>query len=839
MIAVLAALATLPLAGPPQAVDVVATENGPVEGLVLDEATGLRVFRGIPYAAPPVDELRWRPPEPASAWEGVRDATEFGPPCPQTPLIAVMSGDRLPETSEDCLYLNVWTGAESADAKLPVMVWIHGGGLAGGFAQQRVYDGEEFARSGVVFVSLNYRLGALGFFAHPELSAESDRDVSGNYGLLDQIAALRWVRRNVAAFGGDPERVTIFGESAGGTSVLALCASPLAAGLFHGAIAQSAWITPTNFAPLEAAEEEGLALASRWLDGEDGGSVAALRALPADSLVRDVGARYEPTVAVDGWLLEDFAEDVFASGAQHDVPLIAGTTADEGSAFRTLFPHGSARAFRRGIEETYGEHAPAVLALYPAETRDDLREQVNRLITDEWFVRGTRAVLRGAAKLESRAWQYEFTRGNPALPALGAHHAVELPYVFGHAGDELGDAVHDAWVRFARTGDPNGGGLPTWPPFEPDTDLHLKLGDEVRVGTALRRSTCDALDRIRAARLGREPATNALRFGAYYYPWYGDDFHGGRYARAELDPPQLPALGEYDDRTEEVIRRHAEWSRHAGIDCWIASWWGPGSREDVTLTRHVLPSRSLGDLKVAVHYETAGRTREFTDFARIRSDFAYLAASYFGDERYLELDGRPVVVVYLTRVLEACGALRGAVKAMRAGAATAGFDVYLVGDHAFGAPSPDAELSLLDAVTNYDVYGAMGARGYAERAGVERYRADQSGWRDLARAAGAAFVPCVSPGFDDGAVRDGHPPLSRRLSADDGFGSLFAALLADAKTLADPETGGLVLINSWNEWHEDTQIEPVAPAKPVERGGLAYEGYGERYLDLLRAARGD
>ena len=226
-------------------------DTGLVAGDVVEEGAQMLVFRGIPYAAPPVGEQRWKPPTPVDAWEGVRDAKQFSAACPQGPGLARLTGEGLPTLSEDCLYLNVWTGAAGTDAKQPVMVWIHGGGLSLGWGHQRTYDGTDLAARGVVLVSINYRLGALGFLAHPLLSAEGG--VSGNYGLLDQVAALQWVQRNIAAFGGDPGNVTIFGESAGGTSVQALLASPHAKGLFHRAIAQSPWLNDTNYATLKGA----------------------------------------------------------------------------------------------------------------------------------------------------------------------------------------------------------------------------------------------------------------------------------------------------------------------------------------------------------------------------------------------------------------------------------------------------------------------------------------------------------------------------------------------------------------------------------------------------------
>ncbi len=485
---------------------VVRIETGLVQGAVVGE--GLRVYRGIPYASPPTGEWRWRAPRPAQAWEGVRPSTEFGKACPQSPLIAFLSGEALPETSEDCLTLNVWTRAASAAAKLPVLVWIHGGGLIGGWGHQKVCDGAALAERGVVFVSLNYRLGPLGFFAHPELSAEcaqgvSGNGVSGNYGLLDQLAALRWVQRNIGAFGGDPGCVTIFGESAGATSVMTLLASPLARGLFQRAIAQSAWATAENFVRLGASEEKGRELQALLIPGVMEQGLARLRALPPDDLWRRLEASYQPAIVVDGWLLEDYPEEVFTQGRQQDVPLIAGTTADEGTAFVDLFPWKTADAQALGLQELYGPDAEEILGLYGAFEDRDVASQLNRWITDDWFLRPTRAMLQGMRRVSSKAWQYEFARISQTAPALGAHHAVEVPYVFGtldkgSAVDKrLSATILDTWVHFARTGDPNAAGLPVWPSFGPE-EKYLRLDQEITVGSALRKEACSVLERIRA-----------------------------------------------------------------------------------------------------------------------------------------------------------------------------------------------------------------------------------------------------------------------------------------------------------------------------------------------------
>jgi glycoprotein endo-alpha-1,2-mannosidase len=332
--------------------------------------------------------------------------------------------------------------------------------------------------------------------------------------------------------------------------------------------------------------------------------------------------------------------------------------------------------------------------------------------------------------------------------------------------------------------------------------------------------------------------------GAYYYPWHGGDFHGGRYLRERLSPAQTPVLGEYDDRRFETLAQHLAWSRQANVSLWVTSWWGPDRREDLTLRQHVLTHPDLGDHKIALFYETQGRTRGFEQLDAIGTDIEHLAQHYFDHPNYLHIDGRPVLFVYLTRVLSRRGTLAAAVDSMRQAAERGGHRLYIVGDQVFGQPPASSEaMALLDAVTNYDVYGSMGGTGYAGQEAVDAYYRAQAGWRDRAADAGVAFVPAVTPGFNDRGVRQGHGPVSRRLTPNAEFGSLFRAMLRGGRELTDASTGNLLMVTSWNEWHEDTQIEPVTPAAATADDdsdseayteGLEYEGYGERYLDILR-----
>ena len=492
--------------------------SGAIKGELLDDGT--RVYRGIPFASPPVGELRWQPPKAVASWDGVRPATEFGAICPQAPTMAAMTGGALPEMSEDCLFLNVWTPAADADAELPVMVWIHGGGLNFGWSSQPGYEGDEIAKRGVVLVSINYRLGPLGYVALPALSQEADNGVYGNYGFLDQLAALEWVRRNIGAFGGDPGSVTVFGESAGATSVFALLASPMSEGLVHRAIAESAWVTDTNMTGLRQAGTfvaSAEALGSAWAaqvatDGDT--SLAALRSIPAGELISRSGEAYQPVIAIDGWFMPENGEDTFRAGKQLDVPLIAGTNADEGTLFIMMGMYQGKAAMEGAVRATYGAHSDPLLALYPVATEADARAAANQMLTDTWFLRATRVLLNGMSHVSSAAYQYHFTRVSRSLPMLGAHHAAELGYVFNAFGGGLGSLPEDSleeadhrlaaamigyWTQFAKTGDPNMEGLPEWPAYTPDSRSFLELGEKIEVGSALGEERLDELDRILAA----------------------------------------------------------------------------------------------------------------------------------------------------------------------------------------------------------------------------------------------------------------------------------------------------------------------------------------------------
>ena len=485
-------------------------------GTLTDPESGIAAFRGIPYAAPPMGELRWKPPQPVDSWDGARPCIEYGPACPRPGRFFsdILVRETPARESEDCLYLNVWTVIGDDDAR-PVMVWLHGGGFISGWGHQRDFEGTALARKGVVVVTVNYRLGPFGFLAHPRLSEQSPRGVSGNYGLLDQIEALRWVRANIAAFGGDPDRVTIFGESAGGYAVNLLRASPLARGLFHRAICQSGPGGTKLGTPLADAEGTGRQFA-RTLPGVGRrGDLETLRSVSAESLVRAAtpttsiadrisGAVSEPAPGfgpvVDGWLL-------CRDNAPHDVPLLLGVNAEEGSYWAELEDLAgvldSVAGYRAFVEWRAGPLAADLLALYPAKHVGEVRSAFVQYFGDTTFVHDTRAVARAMARLRSASYLYCFAHrgGGDVIP--GAYHTKEICYVFDNLGKqasaadrELADTTSSLWVRFAATGDPNGPGLPAWPEYDVQNERYLELGEVVRVGAHLGKDTCDELDRL-------------------------------------------------------------------------------------------------------------------------------------------------------------------------------------------------------------------------------------------------------------------------------------------------------------------------------------------------------
>jgi len=518
---VLVSLAVIVVAGSfrlSAGLETVKVDGGQVAGV---EVGGVRVFKGIPFAAPPVGDLRWKPPEPVVPWTGVRKADAFGPQCMQLPLPtgSPYASDPAP-MSEDCLYLNVWTSA-GANEKRPVMMWIYGGGWTIGAASAAsdgvfIYDGAMLARKGVVVVTPNYRLGALGFLAYPELTAESPHHSSGNYAILDHIAALQWVRKNISAFGGDPANVAIFGESAGSASVNVTQATPLARGMFHKAIGESAarfWpFTPTGpFTPtLGQAEQRGVALARAV--GAD--SLKALRSVPAEKLV--AVRSFVPSITVDDWVLPADVRTIFAQKKQSAVPVLVGSNADEwtllAAAFDTAFPT-TMEGFHQRVDAQFPGLAKEFDEVYPVKSTDDIAPALMHVGRDNGLTLQMRTWARMVTAAGRKAFLYQFTRipQSPNANAWGAFHAAEIPYVFGNlrfptvtyteTDRSLSATMSSYWVNFAKTGDPNGKGLPRWAAYDPDSEPYLDLGDPVQLKHHLLKAQLDFLERAQNARL--------------------------------------------------------------------------------------------------------------------------------------------------------------------------------------------------------------------------------------------------------------------------------------------------------------------------------------------------
>ena len=468
----------------------VKTDSGTVEGKTQGAA---RAFLGIPYAAPPVGDLRWKAPQPAAAWTGVRKATEFGARCKQWNVFGDMVfRDNGP--SEDCLTLNVWTPAKNPKKKLPVMVWIYGGGFVAGGTSEPRQDGARLTEQGVVVVSMNYRLGIFGFFALPELIEESGRKSAGNYGLLDQVAALQWVKKNIAAFGGDPNNVTIFGESAGSFSVSQLMASPLAKGLFQKAIGESG----ANFSgrtfpviPLAEYSKQNAEYAKAHL-GSD--SLKELRAMPADKILEEVkkpeAQRRGLGVNIDEYFLSKSVPEIFAAGEQNDVPLLAGWNRDEGSfSVISAKPPLDAAGIKVLAEKEFGTKTTEFFKLYPADSDAVAVRSWQDYSGDNFIAYGTWKWLEAqATKSQQPVYRYRFDLAPPHDPrdpeGMGAFHSAEIEYVFGtlewriptlwRSEDRaLSELIRKYWANFARSGNPNGPGLPKWPKYKPNVDTQV------------------------------------------------------------------------------------------------------------------------------------------------------------------------------------------------------------------------------------------------------------------------------------------------------------------------------------------------------------------------------
>lgn len=502
---------------------VIQIDSGAVRGVVED---GVAIFRGIPYAQPPVGDLRWRPPRPVEPWAGERDGSQFGHACPQRAgIYPAWADEHLAAVGkdEDCLTLNVWTPADRGADPLPVMFYIHGGNMQYGAGSLPVYDGRILAGEGVVLVTINYRVGYLGRFAHPAMTRAQSSEPLVNYGLFDQIAALEWVRRNIGRFGGDPDNVTIFGHSAGGVSVNFLMTTPQTRGLFHKAIAQGSGIlldmTQHAFrrgppGPASKSREEmGVEFVEHFeIDAEsDDALLAALRALPWQPIVEYQSEKQVPfNPVVDGRVVVDHVAHVFERGEQHDVPYIGGANSWEWNQIDDIPLIG--KWFLGGL-------------LIDGLSDEDLApfdDQWTRIgLSQRWFAEGvflapTRYLGKQMANVRSPAWLYHVTYVQPSIrgEVPGAGHGVEVPFIFGHVGAHpewqrpklaagkplteadlaWGQTIRSYWLNFAKTGDPNGAGLPEWPRYDPVTDTVLEFGESFVPRQGLYRSTLDHLE---------------------------------------------------------------------------------------------------------------------------------------------------------------------------------------------------------------------------------------------------------------------------------------------------------------------------------------------------------
>ena len=502
--------------------DVIQLHSGPISGNIED---GVRIFLGIPYAAPPVGELRWKPPQETASWTQVRNSTDFSPACPQP------KQQDTGKFSEDFLYLNVWTTAKKPDERLPVMVWIHGGAFNFGSASQPEYNGKNLAKKGVVVVTINYRLGPLGFLVHPLLSKESAQGTSGNYGLLDQIAALKWVQKNIAAFGGNPDQVTIFGQSAGSRSVSLLMISPMAKGLFHRAIAESGgpiigseYLSVTFNGNMANVSKMGQKLTVKLGCDKAQDVLAAMRAKSAQELVEaadcktdlfdDEALFFAPVF--DGWVLPKDPLAAYSGGQQHDVPIIVGSTLNEGTFYLADETDLSVEKYKSFLKARFADNSGKAFEMFPAYKAEDVAPAIDHFVTVAVNAHPARFVAQSMERKKSRAYLYQFTRlpDTAMTRKLKVHHGVELAYVFGNMSQSegyndtdmwLSNKMMDYWVNLAKTGNPNGKGLPYWPAYKSKSDLNLEFSDTIHTNKNLFKKECDFINRMS---IYRRQATN-------------------------------------------------------------------------------------------------------------------------------------------------------------------------------------------------------------------------------------------------------------------------------------------------------------------------------------------
>ena len=485
----------------------VKTANGAVEGAT--DNTGLRIFKGLPFAAPPVGQFRWQPPQPVKGWKGTYKADRFGPRCMQRPIFSDMVF-RSNGMSEDCLYLNVWTPAKSAKDKLPVLVYFYGGGFNAGDGSEPRYEGASMARKGIVALTVNYRLDVFGFFAHPELTRSSPDHASGNYGLLDQSAALQWVKQNIAAFGGDPKRVTIAGESAGSVSVSAQMCSPLSKSLIAGAIGESGSLLGTLSAlPIEEAEKNGVKFATSV--GAD--SLTGLRAKSAEEILQATAKPGFPwpSPTVDGYFFPKSPFEIYAAGEQAHVPLLAGSNSAEGSYQAILGREApTVENYRKALQKLYGDKADQVFNLYSAATETEVMDAAQDLASDRFISFSTWKWIDLSTKTGGKpTYYYLYSRPRPA-PATGpaprgAVHSAEIEYamgnldlnkVFAWTPDDykVSKVMQDFFANFIKTGNPNGPGVPAWPTYAEGQRMIIDV--ETRVERDRMRARYELLDSL-------------------------------------------------------------------------------------------------------------------------------------------------------------------------------------------------------------------------------------------------------------------------------------------------------------------------------------------------------